>query len=86
MGDMGLAGNALFGPWGGVTWAQLRYAGDGGNPEGVIKEVMMFWPFAEARLSRKGFLKKVRLQRKCSIKLAFLHLGYRRNLDKNCYR
>ena len=29
MGDMGWAGNALFGPWGGVTWAQLRYAGDG---------------------------------------------------------
>ena len=28
MGDMGWAGNALFGPWGGVTWAQLRYAGD----------------------------------------------------------
>ena len=29
MGDMGWAGNALFGTWGGVTWAQLRYAGDG---------------------------------------------------------
>ena len=29
MGDMGWAGNALFGPWGGVTWAQLQYAGDG---------------------------------------------------------
>ena len=29
MGDRGWAGNALFGPWGGVTWAQLRYAGDG---------------------------------------------------------
>ena len=29
MGDLGWAGNALFGPWGGVTWAQLRYAGDG---------------------------------------------------------
>ena len=26
---MGWTGNALFGPWGGVTWAQLRYAGDG---------------------------------------------------------
>ena len=29
MGDRGWAGNALFGPWGGVTWAQPRYAGDG---------------------------------------------------------
>ena len=26
---MGWTGNALFGPWGGVTWAQPRYAGDG---------------------------------------------------------
>ena len=29
MGDRGWTGNALFGPWGGVPWAQLRYAGDG---------------------------------------------------------
>ena len=29
MGDRSWAENALFGPWGGETWVELRYAGDG---------------------------------------------------------
>ena len=28
-GDKSWAENALFGPWGGETWVELRYAGDG---------------------------------------------------------
>ena len=34
MGDRSWAENALFGPRGGVTWVELRYAGDGDSQFG----------------------------------------------------